>query len=62
MGGLLIISLLIRNQNLRIAGIITTSPMLGFPLDRKLKGFKYYAVKFFGHYLEVSLFLIIIRI
>lgn len=53
MGGLLIISLLIRNQNLKIAGVITTSPMLGFPLDRKLKGFRYYAVKFFGHYLEV---------
>lgn len=29
--------------------------MLGFPLDRKLKGFKYYAVKFFGHYLEVNI-------
>ncbi|KAM3139158.1 hypothetical protein pb186bvf_008756 [Paramecium bursaria] len=52
MGGLLIVSLLIRNPHLKIAGVITTSPMFGFPQDRELKGFKYYAVKYLGHYLE----------
>ena len=54
MGGLLIVSLLIRNPHLKIAGVITTSPMFGFPQDRELKGFKYYAVKYLGHYLEVN--------
>lgn len=53
MGGLLIISLLIRNPSLKVAGVITSAPMLGFPMDRKLRGFRYYAVKYFGHYLEV---------
>ncbi|CAK83537.1 unnamed protein product (macronuclear) [Paramecium tetraurelia] len=52
MGGLLIISFLIRNPQLKVRGIITTAPMLGFPMDRKLKGIKYIAVKYFGHYME----------
>lgn len=48
----MVISLLIRNPQLKVAGVLTTSPMLGFPLDRKLSGFRYIAVKYFGHYLE----------
>lgn len=55
MGGLLIISFLMRNSTLKISGILTSAPMLGFPMDRKLKGIKYVAVKYFGHYMEVSI-------
>lgn len=62
MGGLLLITLLMRNPFLKIAGnrydyqnigILTTSPMLNLPLDRKIKGIKFLLVKFFGKYLEV---------
>lgn len=48
MGGLLVISFLLRNPFIKVSGLITTAPMLGFPMDRKLKGIKYFAVKYFG--------------
>lgn len=53
MGGLLVISFLLRNPQLKVSGVFTTAPMLGFPLDRRLKGIKYIAVKYFGQYMEV---------
>lgn len=54
MGGLLIITLLMRNPHLKIAGIITTSPLLNLPMDRKIRGIKYIIVKWFGGLLEVT--------
>jgi alpha-beta hydrolase superfamily lysophospholipase len=57
MGGLLVISLLIRNPRLKISGVITTAPMLGFPMNRNIGPFKRFFIKNFGHYLEVNKFL-----
>lgn len=41
-----------RNPDLNIAGIITTSALLGFPKDRKMSMFKGYFVKMVGKKLE----------
>ena len=56
MGGLLIITLIMRNPSLKIAGlfkiltsgVITTSPMLALPLDRRIKGIKLLLIRFVG--------------
>jgi alpha-beta hydrolase superfamily lysophospholipase len=53
MGALLLITLIMRNPQLKIAGVMTTSPLLGFPMDRKIKGIKYWLVRIFGSFLEV---------
>ena len=47
MGSLLLITLIMRNPQLKIAGLITTSPLLGLPMDRKIKGIKYWLVRLF---------------
>ena len=61
MGALVILSLLIRNPKLKISGVICTAPTLGFPLNRNIGPFKEFVIKNFGHYLEVFLFLIILK-
>lgn len=52
MGGLLIITLAMRNPELNIAGIVATSPLIGFPKDRKMSFFKKFAIKNLGKKLE----------
>ncbi|KAL4488335.1 hypothetical protein ABPG72_019185 [Tetrahymena utriculariae] len=52
MGGLLVITLAMRNPVLNIAGVITTSALIGFPKDRKMNFFKAYLVKALGKKLE----------
>lgn len=53
MGALLILSLLVNNPKLKVAGVITTAPILGFPKNRRMGPFKEFLIKNFGHYLEV---------
>jgi len=45
MGGLLVISLAIRNPYLNHAGVISTSALLGFPKDQKMNFMKAYLAK-----------------
>ncbi|KRX08668.1 hypothetical protein PPERSA_07480 [Pseudocohnilembus persalinus] len=52
LGGLVVLTLAMRNPDLNIAGIITTSALLGFPKDRKMSMFKGYFVKMVGKKLE----------
>lgn len=52
MGGLLVITLAMRNPVLNIAGVISTSALIGFPKDRKMNFFKAWLVKALGKKLE----------
>jgi acylglycerol lipase len=53
MGGLLVLSLGVRNPSLNIAGIVATSPLLGLPGDRKIDKSKIFFLKLIGKTLEV---------
>ena len=48
LGGLVVLTFAMRNPLLKIAGIISTSALLGFPKDRKLDFFKLTLIKSIG--------------
>ena len=52
MGGLLILSFAIRNHKLKLAGLISTSALIGFPKDRKISWLKAWIIKKIGKKLE----------
>jgi alpha-beta hydrolase superfamily lysophospholipase len=52
MGGLLVLSFAIRNNKLKLAGLVVTSSLLGFPKDRKMGWFKAWLIKKIGKKLE----------
>ncbi len=45
MGGLLALSLAMRNPEINLSGVISTSALIGFPKDRKINWFKAYILK-----------------
>ena len=53
MGGLLVLTLGCRNPNLKIAGFISSSALLGDPTDRKIDQFKKDGVNLLGEPLGV---------
>ena len=52
MGGLIVLSFALLNPQIQIAGVIATSPLLGFPTDRKLDWFKLKFINLSGKKLE----------
>ena len=52
MGGMLVLSFALANPKLGIAGVITTSPFLGFPLDRNFGKAKLFVLKSVSHHIE----------
>lgn len=52
LGGLVVLTLVMRNPELNVAGIISTSALIGFPKDRKMGFFKSNLVKLAGKKLE----------
>lgn len=52
MGGLLILTMVMRNPDLNVAGIISTSALIGFPKDRKMSFIKKFFIKNLGKKLE----------
>jgi alpha-beta hydrolase superfamily lysophospholipase len=58
MGGLLVLSYCILNPSIQVQGVIATSPLIGFPKDRKLDFFKLFMIKNVAKKLEVSALII----
>lgn len=54
LGGMLILSLALRNPELNLAGIITTSALIKFPRDRTLPPHKVFIIRLIGKNLEVN--------
>lgn len=52
MGGLLVLTLAIKNPLLNLAGVVTTSALIGFPKDRKMNFMKATLIKALGKKLE----------
>lgn len=52
LGGMLILSLALRNPELHIAGVITTSALIKFPRDRTLPPSKVFLIRLIGKSLE----------
>jgi acylglycerol lipase len=52
LGGLLVLTLAMKNPTLNFAGIISTSALLGFPRDRRMNFFKKWILKNLGKKLE----------
>lgn len=52
LGGLVVLTLAMRNPDINFAGIISTSALLGFPKDRKMSVTKKSIVKMLGKKLE----------
>lgn len=55
LGGMLILSLALRNPELNLAGIITTSALIKFPRDRTLPAHKVFMIRLIGKNLEVNI-------
>lgn len=58
LGGMLILSLALRNPELNLAGVITTSALIKFPRDRSLPAHKVFMIRLIGKNLEVFYFFV----
>ena len=54
LGGMLVLSLALRNPELNLAGVITTSALIRFPKDRSLPAHKVFMIRLIGKQLEVG--------
>ena len=52
MGGMLILSLVMRNHDINVAGCISTSALIGFPKDRAMNWIKIFMLNLMGNKLE----------
>ena len=52
LGGLVTTKLLLERNTINVSGVILTSPLFGFPKDRKLPWAKVYTLKLIGGGLE----------
>ena len=56
MGGLTILSYLVNNPNLNVAGVILSAPFLGLPASAMVDDKKKLIIKLLAHELDVCIF------